>query len=214
MPRDLESRIVDALRESVPHVQGIIALDQVQEHNCGVITDRVREELARLGRSCPERIFFADSRTRIGEFRDVIVKCNREEAVREALPDPTGPVDRRHLETCARAFSKRTGRPVCITLGPEGICCAEGEALHYIPGIPVSDPIDIVGAGDGVSAGFVSALCAGAGWAEAALLGVLVSSITIQQLGATGTASPDQVLQRFAQTFPHGWSAPAHATGG
>lgn len=208
VPSSLETRLINALRKAVPHVQGIIVLDQVQERNCGVITDRVREEIAHLGRTCPQHIFFADSRTHIGEFRDVIVKSNREEAVRASLAHHAGPVDWTLLTTCARTFSKRTGRPVYITLGPHGILCAEAGGLHHIPGIPVPDPIDITGAGDSVSAGVVSALCAGASFAEAALLGVLVSSITIQQLGTTGTASSDQVLQRFARTCPHGWSDP------
>ena len=54
-----------------------------------------------------------------------------------------------------------------------------------MPGLEVAGPIDIVGAGDSVAAGIVSALCAGASNPEAALVGNLVASITIQQLGTT-----------------------------
>jgi len=43
-------------------------------------------------------------------------------------------------------------------------------------------------------------LCAGASPAAAARVGCLVASITIQQLGVTGTASPAQVLQRFRES--------------
>jgi len=43
----------------------------------------------------------------------------------------------------------------------------------------------------------VLALCAGASLPEAALVGCLVASITVQQLATTGTATPEQVLQRL-----------------
>lgn len=205
---ELEARIIDALREAVPEVHGVIALDQVQERNCGVITDTVREELGRLGRAFPDRVIFADSRTRIGEFDGTIVKVNREEAVHAELPEHPGSVDLTTLKACGCSFSRRTGRPVYITLGPDGILLASGETAHHIPGIPVPDPIDPVGAGDSVSAGVTSALCAGVPPELASLVGVLVSSITVQQVGTTGTASPAQVLERFVDTYPEGWAAP------
>ena len=48
------------------------------------------------------------------------------------------------------------------------------------------------------TAGIVSALCAGASRVEAGLIGNLVASVTIQQLGTTGAATPDQVIERHA----------------
>ena len=71
------------------------------------------------------------------------------------------------------------------------------KGVEHVPAVPVSGEIDIVGAGDSVMAGIVSALCGGATPAEAALVGNLVASITIQQIGTTGTASREQVRQRF-----------------
>jgi sugar/nucleoside kinase (ribokinase family) len=64
----------------------------------------------------------------------------------------------------------------------------------------VSGPIDIVGAGDAASSGFLSALLAGASEVEAADVANLVASITVQQLGTTGTATPEQVLARRRET--------------
>jgi len=58
------------------------------------------------------------------------------------------------------------------------LCDAAGS--EYIPAVPVSGPIDWVGAGDSVMAGMVPALCAGASLREAAIIGNLVASITIQ----------------------------------
>ena len=204
---DLERRIINTLRDLVHRVDGVVTMDQVQERNCGVVTDRVRSELASLAREHPGKVFFADSRTRIGEFRDVIVKANRDEALAAGEAAGSEPTSREVLDSCAKAFAGRTGRPVFITQGPDGILTTDAEQLHHIPGIRVPDPIDIVGAGDSVSAGVVSALCGGATLLEAALLGVLASSITIQQIGSTGTASPQQILDRFAETYPDDWPA-------
>ncbi len=69
-----------------------------------------------------------------------------------------------------------------------------------VPGYPVEGPIDVVGAGDSATAGIVSALLSGASRLEAAAVGNLVASITVQQLGTTGTANPRQVIDRWQQT--------------
>mgnify|MGYP000331977952 CR=1 FL=1 len=47
-------------------------------------------------------------------------------------------------------------------------------------------------------AGITAALCAGATLCEAALVGNLVASVTIQQIGTTGTATIKQILAHHA----------------
>jgi sugar/nucleoside kinase (ribokinase family) len=61
----------------------------------------------------------------------------------------------------------------------------------------VSGEIDPVGAGDSTLAGITLGLCAGGTLTEAALIGNLAASITIKQIGTTGTASRDQVRSQF-----------------
>src|SRR5204863_3185553 len=89
------------------------------------------------------------------------------------------------------------------TDGPNGIYLVRpsGEDLDVesIPAYPVSGPIDIVGAGDSCSAGITSAMVSGLTHEQAAAFGNLVASITIQQIGVTGTASPDQVRARWRE---------------
>jgi sugar/nucleoside kinase (ribokinase family) len=68
-----------------------------------------------------------------------------------------------------------------------------------VPGLPVAGEIDPTGAGDSVSAGAVLALCAGATLPEAALVGNLVASVTIQQIGTTGVARPQQLREAFGK---------------
>jgi sugar/nucleoside kinase (ribokinase family) len=95
-------------------------------------------------------------------------------------------------------LAKHTGRAVFCTLGADGILIGHpGTSPSHVPGVPVTGPTDIVGAGDSATAGIVASLLAGATEFEAAEIANLVASVTVQQLGTTGTASPQQVISRW-----------------
>jgi sugar/nucleoside kinase (ribokinase family) len=63
----------------------------------------------------------------------------------------------------------------------------------------VEGPLDIVGAGDATNAGTMLGLTLGLTLPESVLLGGCVSSITIQQIGVTGTATIEQVKERLGE---------------
>jgi rfaE bifunctional protein kinase chain/domain len=196
-------RIVAALRAltdpgSPERVDGIIVADQVEERNCGVVTDAVREALAEIGRAHPEITILADSRVRIGEFEGVTVKPNHLEAARACGDAPGEVADLNAAMAHGRALAARAGRPVFLTLGKLGILACTADRADHAPAPPVRGPIDIVGAGDSVAAGIVAALCAGADPLEAARFGNLCASVTIHKLGTTGTASPDELRRALA----------------
>ena len=193
---EIEDRIIVRLREALPHVHGIVIADQVPEANCGVITERVRGELCAQARNHPGKAFVADSRERIGLFADVILKPNAREAVRAVQPRAHA-AERTVVEACGMALAARAHRPVFVTVGEDGILVCDHDHIDRVSTRPASGPIDTVGAGDSVMAGLVSSLCAGASAREAAIVGNLVASVTIRQIGTTGTASPEQVLKAF-----------------
>jgi len=94
------------------------------------------------------------------------------------------------------------GRPAFVTLGEAGIdMVAADGSRQRIPGYPVDGPIDICGAGDSCSAGIACAMVSGESEAEAAAFGNLIASITVQQIGVTGTASPEQVRTRWSEVL-------------
>jgi len=195
---DQDRQVIEKLDALASRVDAMIIADQVTERNQGVITDAVRSHLAVLAERHPRCIFFADSRSHIGLFRNVLAKPNRSElaaAVRPSGLTESAPLSA--VQAAAQSLARITGRAVYTTVGPDGILYVDDETACHIPGIPVRGPIDIVGAGDSTTAGIVSALCACATPAQAARVGCLVASITIQQLGVTGTASPAQVRTRF-----------------
>jgi rfaE bifunctional protein kinase chain/domain len=203
MPAEVEDLVIGQLRALVPRVSGVIVADQVPEANYGVITDRVRAEIGELALRYPGVVFAADSRVRIGLFQHIIVKPNAREATLAVRPDWAGEVSNESdlelaRESGAELF-RRNRKPVFLTVGAQGILLFTEAGCEHIPAVPVSGEIDIVGAGDSVMAGIVSALCGGAEPGEAALLGNLVASITIQQIGTTGTATPAQVREQFRQ---------------
>ncbi len=198
LSEELENRVLANLDEAVEKSDGVAVLDQVQERNCGVITDRVRERLADLADRYSDKFLFVDSRVRIGDFRRVIIKPNRYEAAAAAGMGDDPSVE--EAREAARILSERTGRPVFMTMDKSGILVVKDEESWSVPAVPVDGPIDIVGAGDSTTAGATLALLSGATFAEAAAIGCLVASVTIRQLGTTGTASPQQVLDAFDRT--------------
>jgi rfaE bifunctional protein kinase chain/domain len=199
-PRELQDLLIARLEKRLPHWHGAVLLDQVSEPNCGVLTARVRRFLADQARRRPGQILLADSRRLIGLFRQVMVKPNQFEAARALGVIARRPPSLRASAAHATALSRRTGRPVFLTLGERGMLVAQGSQAQHLDAFRVEGPIDPVGAGDSTSAALVAALSAGAELPEAGLLANLVASVTIQQLGTTGTASPAQILRRYRQT--------------
>jgi rfaE bifunctional protein kinase chain/domain len=199
LPADVEDALIDHLRRLVPRVHGAIIADQVSEAHCGVVTDRVRAEIGALALRHPDVVFAADSRARIGLFRHVIVKPNAREAILAVRPEWTGQADLELTKESGAKLFHQNDKPVFVTVGDQGILLFSEAGCEHIPAVPVSGEIDIVGAGDSVMAGIVSALCSGAKPVEAAWLGNLVASVTIQQTGTTGTATPAQVREQFQQ---------------
>jgi len=197
---ELDQAVIKNLDQLLPEVQAIIVADQVSERNLGVMTDGVREHLSKLAAAHPDKIIFADSRSHIGLYKNCIVKPNQSELCHAVgvIDDGEQMGNQSHL-VAVLELSKMTERAVYTTRGPNGIVYMENGEPQKVPGLKVSGPIDICGAGDSTTAGIVSALCAGATPVEAAHLGCLVASITIQQIGVTGTASPDQIRERLRE---------------
>ena len=194
LPGTVEDRIIADLTTLVTSgaLDAVLMADQVQERNCGVITDRVREAVSMLARR-HDLVFMADSRVRISEFRGVIVKPNAAEAAAAVgMVDPLN--DLEQTAEVGRRLARRNGRPVFITLGAAGIMACDGDRTEHVHALPVRGEIDIVGAGDSAFAGIACSLAAGATLQQAALIGNLCASVTIHKLGTTGTASPSEIL--------------------
>ncbi|HET6884420.1 MAG TPA: PfkB family carbohydrate kinase [Pirellulales bacterium] len=202
---ETERSLLEQITKVFRQVDGLIVLDQVNEDNWGVITTGVREHLASLSRAHPDKVVLVDSRQRIGQFHFGFLKPNVAECLRALGRDErTAAGDLPFAREAALALRRHTGRPLFCTVGEAGILAVgfdAADSVTHVPGYPVAGPVDIVGAGDSATAGLVSALLSGASPSEAAALGNLVASITVQQLGTTGTASPEQLRARWRECY-------------
>ena len=200
MRSEVEDRVMRALRECVLQVEGVIVGDQMPHDSWGVVTDRVRSEICQLAVEFPDKIFFVDSRTRIGKYHHAIIKPNRFEAKRAVDPDWTEEeVDIEEAKRCGRILMEQTGKPLFVTVGPKGILIFHNGEVEHVPGIPLETELDPVGAGDSVSAAIVATLCGGFSHIEAAQVGNFVASVTVTKIGTTGTASHAEVIEKFGE---------------
>jgi len=196
MEDPIQQQVLRSLRDEFARCDGWIVMDQIPESECGVVTRAIRDELARLATSHPEKLILVDSRRHLMDFTCGSLKGNRSEILHaaQADDDASEPV----LLNAARQLARQTGRTCYCTLGDEGILVAPPEYEPWkVAGYAVSGPIDIVGAGDSATSGLMSSLLAGASPTEAATIANLVASITVQQIGTTGVATPEQVRLRF-----------------
>ena len=183
---------IDAL---VDEVDGLILMDQVNVEGMGVLTDRIRARMIEIGETMPEKVMMADSRMGIAKFSHMGIKVNNFEA-RAAFGNEEDAME----EIATKMFAEHTfQRPVILTQGEAGILVFDERGAALVPGYAVSGPIDVVGAGDSVTASMTAALCAGADLQEAAKIGNLTASLIVQQIGTTGVASQEDVLNRFIE---------------
>lgn len=189
VPGAVERQIIAQCESRFMATDAVVVLDQVQEAECGTITRHVRETVGRLAATDPAKPVLADSRCRIGRFRDVMIKPNLEEAAAA-----TG-ISQREPKTLSARLYERVGRAVFLTVGADGLRLLGTEGAKALSAIPVDEPIDPVGAGDSMSAGIISALAVGATEAEAAQVGLLSAAVAIRKVGTTGTASSAEILE-------------------
>ena len=189
--RDLAERMAAAAQVS----DGLILLDQVDIADTGVIGGLTRQWLEGLretmDRSLPQLVALADSRRGLRGWPRIIFKMNAKE-LGALAGAPVDSMD--EIKAACASMAKANGQPAFVTLAERGIVGATplGEVEH-VPSLPVRGPIDIVGAGDSVTANLTAALAAGAGIREAMELAMAAASLVIHQLGTTGTASVAQL---------------------
>jgi rfaE bifunctional protein kinase chain/domain len=187
---EVEDELIARVAGALDELDALFVADQFEIH--GVVSERVREALIGLAREHRDKVFVADSRCRIGWFRGMVVKPNRAEAA--AALSPGGTLGGRGE---AEALSRLTEGPVVLTLSGEGALVWDEGTVAHVPAAPVAPPLDPVGAGDAFGAALTVALACGASLPEAAAMANLAAAVTVEKLGQTGTATPDEIVARY-----------------
>jgi ribokinase len=86
-------------------------------------------------------------------------------------------------ESAARGLAARTGGPVVVTLGADGVLLLDGGETARLPAPPV-EVVDTTGAGDAFNGALAAALAGGAALREAAALAVAAASLSVRAAGA------------------------------
>lgn len=197
-PAAVAGRLAESVRKLGRDVHALILLDQVDLANTGVVSSRVLEAVGELVAEDPQLPILADSRRGLRGFPPVMFKMNRAEL--RALTDAPADAGVDQVQELTSNLARKQGRHVFVTLAEHGMVGAapDGEVIH-VPALPVCGPIDIVGAGDAVTANLAAALAAGATLRETLELASAAASVVIHQLGTTGTATVPQIHARLVE---------------
>lgn len=191
-PEPLEDRIAESLEELAEKVDAIIAMDQVGIPGTGVVTSRILDVLGRLQAGRPKLRIVGDSRRGLSGWPPITYKMNSAELA--ALVGCPSTVALEECKKSASEFASRNGQDVVVTMAEQGLLGArQKQAVAHVPALPVRGPIDVVGAGDSVTANLTAALAVGASLVDALELAAAASSIVIHKLGTTGTASREEI---------------------
>lgn len=193
-PPSVEKKLVRSLTTVAGQVDAIIVMDQVDIPETGVITAGVLSALGAIGKSRRSPLIIGDSRRGLADYPPIIFKMNNAEL--GTLSRETSSSDLRTIKRRALALARKNDQPVFITMAEKGILGATASGkTHYQGTLPVRGEIDIVGAGDSVTANLAAARCAEANLEESITLANAAASVVVHQLGTTGTASVEQIAR-------------------
>jgi bifunctional ADP-heptose synthase (sugar kinase/adenylyltransferase) len=193
-PALLQGLLAGRLQSVAGEVNAVIVLDQVDMPETGVVTSKVRAALKDLGEQRPELPILADSRRGLRGFPPVTFKMNAAEL--SALTGAKSELSLEDIKEAAAGLAHRNGRSVFVTLAERGMVgAAAGGEVQHVRALPVRGEIDVVGAGDAVTANLAAALAAGASLREALELANAAAAVVIHQLGTTGTAGVAEIRE-------------------
>ena len=186
-PALLQGLLKGRLMELAQDVDAIIVLDQVDVPQTGVITETILGTLQSIITQFPHLLIMADSRRGLRGFPNVTFKMNARELA--DLTGCTGELSVEAINEAARAVAVSQRRNVFVTMAAAGMLGARPNGLvEHVPALPLRGSIDVVGAGDAVTANLTAAQLGGATLREALELASAAASVVIHKLGTTGTA--------------------------
>lgn len=191
-PARWQEALIASVRALAGQVDGLLLMDQVDTPETGVVTGALLGAVGELAHERPNLFMIADSRRSLRAYPPVCLKMNGAELA--AMSGVNALDSAEAIGGEALRLAQGRGRPVFVTLAERGILGASPEGgICHSPSLPVRGPIDIVGAGDAVTANLAAALTSGAALEEALQLANAAASVVVHQLGTTGAASVPEI---------------------
>ena len=162
------------------------------------------EALNQLILRYPDVRYVADMRDAGMRIQAAMLKVNTTELAKFLgvhLPEqPT-------LDWCIKqgnALVQQRTAPLLITQGADGMLYMnEAGDVQSVAGLPLTGPLDTVGAGDTVVAAWAASIGAGATSEHALTIANLAAAVTVQKLAQTGTASLDEINTLYNTYYTH-----------
>ena len=193
-PASLSKRLADSVAAVLDECDAVIVMDQVEIENTGVVGTHV---LDALKAHAAGKVVVADSRRGLKHYPPCIFKMNAAEL--GLIFNTTESMSESRVRTLAAQIAENNGHPAVVTMAEKGLLGAHPDgSLFSAPALPLRGPIDIVGAGDCVTANITAALAAGADLQESLCIAAMASSVVIHQLGTSGSASVQQMQALLA----------------
>jgi rfaE bifunctional protein kinase chain/domain len=190
-PEAVSAQLAASIKSLSGSVDAIIVMEQTEIEGAGVVTSPVLQALEEIATDLPHLPIVADSRRGLGGYPPCIFKMNAAEL---AALTGAARLSGDQIAEAALHLAGENGRPAIITMAEKGMVAADpsGEVVR-VSALPVRGSIDVVGAGDSVTASVTAALAAGATLQEALEVAALASSIVVHQLGTSGAASTEAI---------------------
>ena len=197
-PCNLSHRLAHAVKSLHRNIDAVIVLEQTDKPETGVVTEAVRHELKALSIEREKIPIIVDSRDSLRKYPPLSYKMNETEL--KSFFDKDKDMDIKTIQVATSELAVQHGKPIFVTLGQRGIVSSDGYGkTNHIPAFQASKSIDIVGAGDCVTANLAASLAAGATVYEASLIAMAAANYAIHQLGTTGAATPDDIRKKLEQ---------------
>lgn len=191
-PPSVTQSLILALESAISDVNAVVVLDQVDAPDTGVVNDALLAALDELSRNHPGVFFLGDSRRGFDGWPTIGLKMNESEFVAFAGASDYADVTELIAQTTPRMQDRK--QPWFVTRAEAGIVAIDADGnISSHPALPVRSEIDIVGAGDAVTANLAAAIAAGASPAEAAILANRAASVVVHKLGTTGAATIEEI---------------------
>lgn len=197
-PGNLSHRLAQAVKSLHRNIDAIIVLEQSDKAETGVVTEAVRDQLEALSMEREEIPIIVDSRDSLRKYPQLSYKMN--EAELKSFLNKDKDMDIKTIQFATSELAVQHGKPIFVTLGKRGIVSSDGYGkTNHIPALQASKSIDIVGAGDSVTANLAASLAAGATVYEASFIAMAAANYAIHQLGTTGAATPNDIRKKLEQ---------------